>query len=221
MARTRVLLKEPVDNLGVAGDVCVVARGYARNYLIPNNLAVWATVSALKQADEIRQMGLKKLAILQAEANAQAEILAGKRLLFHELAGESNRLYGSVTAMDIEERLLEETALAIDRRKLLLDGPIRQLGVFPVRIRLLQDIETFIEVGVVREGEGWDEAEIYRRLAEVADEKAQAADPMDTELDELAEDEEIRQTLREMDLAVEEAPDADTVEGDGDQDGSP
>ncbi len=203
MARTKVLLKEAVDNLGMAGDVCTVARGYARNYLIPNNLAVWATASALKQADEIRQMGLKKLAMLQSEARAQAEVLNGRRLLFHELAGESNRLYGSVTAMDIEERLQDDTDLLIDRRKYLMEGPIRQLGVFPIRIRLMQDIETFIEIGVVREGENWDDAEVYRRLNdnEVED---QATDSLETELSDLTEDEEIRQTLREMDMAVEE-----------------
>ncbi len=202
MARTKILLKEAVDNLGMAGDVCTVARGYARNYLIPNNLAVWATETALKQADEIRQMGLKKLALQQAEANAQAAILSGKRLLFHELAGESNRLYGSVTAMDIEERLQQETELVIDRRKYLMDGPIRQLGVFPIRIRLMQDIETFVEIGVVREGESWDEAEAYRRMADSPEEQEEVAEEVSAELDALTEDEEIRQTLREMDMAV-------------------
>ncbi len=202
MARTKVLLKEAVDNLGMAGDVCTVARGYARNYLIPNNLAVWATSNALKQADEIRRLGLKKLALQQAEANAQAAVLSGKRLLFHELAGESNRLYGSVTAMDIEERIRQETDLTIERRKYLMDGPIRQLGVFPLRIRLMPGIETFVEIGVVREGESWDEAEIYRRMAVSGEEAIEDTETEGPALDELTEDEEIRQTLREMDMAI-------------------
>lgn len=205
MARTKVLLKEAVDNLGMAGDVVNVARGYARNYLIPNQLAVWASSSALKQADDIRRAGLAKLARLQKEARAQAEVLSGKRILFEEMAGESGRLYGSVTAMDIEERIKSDFDMDVERRKYLLEGPVRQLGVTPLRIRLMQDVETEILIGVVREGEQWVEAEAYQVALEEAlqAESADAAAPAEAPTME-SEDEEVMAVLSEMDAAVEQ-----------------
>ncbi len=181
MAKTKILLKEAVDELGVAGDVCTVARGYARNFLIPNGLAVWATQSALKQADELRRIGLLKLAKQKEKAEAQAEVIRGRRLLFMANAGETNRLYGSITSADIVDRIEQETEISLDRRTLLLDSPIRSLGVFPVRIRLMQGVESFVEAGVVREEETWDNAEEYRLLAVHAAEteaEATAADPV-------------------------------------------
>lgn len=204
MARTKILLTEPVDELGNAGDVCTVARGYARNFLIPNGLAVWATKKALKQADELRRLGLLKLARQKEEAQAQAEVIRGRRLLFFANAGETNRLYGSITVGDVAERIEQETEIVVDRRKILLEGPIRSLGVTPVRIRLMQEVDTFVEVGVVREEETWDNAEQYRLLAEEAARQAAAeaeAGEKETEgeVAELeTEDEEIREVLAEV-----------------------
>ena len=205
MARTKVLLTEAVPELGVAGDVCAVARGYARNYLIPNRLAVWASKSALKQADEIRRAGILKLARLQEEAKAQAEVLNGQRLLFFANAGETGRLYGSITQADIADRIAQDLELVLDRRLFLMDGPLRQLGVFPVRIRLIQDVETFVEIGVVREGETWDRAEAYK--AEQAEAERQAAAQTTSDADALAAetaDTEIQEVLAELD--AETAP---------------
>lgn len=201
MARTKVLLTEAVPELGVAGDVCAVARGYARNYLIPNRLAVWASKSALKQADEIRRAGLLKLARLQEEAKAQAEVLNGQRLLFFANAGETGRLYGSITQADIADRIAQELELVLDRRLFLMDGPLRQLGVFPVRIRLIQDVETFVEIGVVREGETWDSAEAYKAEQQAEAEQqaaAKAASDADAPAAETA-DAEIQEVLAELD----------------------
>ncbi len=205
MARTKVLLTEAVPELGVAGDVCAVARGYARNYLIPNRLAVWASKSALKQADEIRRAGILKLARLQEEAKAQAEVLNGQRLLFFANAGETGRLYGSITQADIADRIAQDLELVLDRRLFLMDGPLRQLGVFPVRIRLIQDVETFVEIGVVREGETWDRAEAYK--AEQTEAERQAAAQTTSDADALAAetaDTEIQEVLAELD--AETAP---------------
>lgn len=205
MARTKVLLTEAVPELGVAGDVCAVARGYARNYLIPNRLAVWASKSALKQADEIRRAGLLKLARLQEEAKAQAEVLNGQRLLFFANAGETGRLYGSITQADIADRIAQDLELVLDRRLFLMDGPLRQLGVFPVRIRLIQDVETFVEIGVVREGETWDSAEAYKAEQAEAEQQAaaKAASAADAPEAETA-DAEIQEVLAELD--AETAP---------------
>ncbi len=196
MAKTKILLKEAVDELGIAGDICTVARGYARNFLVPNGLAVWATKNALKQADELRRIGLLKLAKQKEKAEAQAEVIRGRRLLFMANAGETNRLYGSITQADIVNRIEQEMEIPLDRRTLLLDGPIRSLGVAPVRIRLMQDVESFIEVGVVREGETWDNAEEYRLLAVQAAEAEAATEPPDAVLQ--TDDAEIQDVLDEV-----------------------
>ncbi len=193
MAKTKILLKEAVDELGVAGDVCTVARGYARNFLVPNGLAVWATKSALKQADELRRIGLLKLAKQKEKAEAQAEVIRGRRLLFMANAGETNRLYGSITSADIVDRIEQETEISLDRRTLLMDSPIRSLGVFPVRIRLMQGVESFVEAGVVREEETWDNAEEYRLLAVHAAETEAEATAVDPVLQ--TDDEEIQDVL--------------------------
>lgn len=199
MARTKILLKEAVDELGVAGDVCTVARGYARNYLVPNGLAVWATKSALKQATELRRIGLLKLAKQKEEAVAQAEVIRGRRLLFTANAGDTNRLYGSITQTDITERIATETEISLDRRSLLMEGPIRSLGVTPVRIRLMQGVESFVEIGVVREDENWDNAEEYRLLAlKAAEEEAAAEEPDDAGPELQTDDEEIQRVLDEV-----------------------
>jgi len=195
VAKTKILLKEAVDELGVAGDVCTVARGYARNFLVPNGLAVWATKSTLKQADELRRIGLLKLAKQKAEAEARAEVIRGRRLLFTANAGETNRLYGSITQADIADRIAQETEISLERRTLLLDGPIRSLGVSPVRIRLMQGVESFIEVGVVREGETWDNAEEYRLLAVQAAEAEAAAETAAPGPALQTDDEEIQDVL--------------------------
>lgn len=198
MARTKVLLKEAVDELGVAGDVCTVARGFARNYLVPNGLAVWATKSALKQADELRRIGLLKLAKQKEEAEAQAEVVRGRRLLFVANAGETNRLYGSVTQGDITDRIQADTEISLDRRTLLMDGPIRTLGVTPIRVRLMQGVESFIEVGVVRESETWDNAEEYRKQAILATETEAEATASRTGADLETDDEDIQGVLDEV-----------------------
>ena len=198
MAKTKILLKEAIDELGVAGDVCTVARGYARNFLVPNGLAVWATKSTLKQADELRRIGLLKLAKQKEEAEAQAEVVRGRRLLFTANAGETNRLYGSITQADIADRIEQETEISLDRRTLLMDGSIRSLGVSPVRIRLMQGVESFVEVGVVREGETWDNAEEYRLLAIQAAEAEAAAEAGTTGPALQTDDEEIQDVLDEI-----------------------
>ena len=132
---------------------------------------------------------MAKLARLQQEANAVAEVLGGSQFLFEEMAGDTNRLYGSVTAQEIEDRIRADKDLDVDRRTFLMDGPIRQLGVSTIRIRLMQDIETTVEIGVVREGETWAEAVAYQatleaeaetqanREARVEAEAAEAAEP--------------------------------------------
>jgi large subunit ribosomal protein L9 len=159
MARTKVLLTQDVANVGEAGNVFTVAAGYARNYLMPRGLAVLATKGAIKQADVIKQGALRRRAQERANAEAQAQVISQQRLLFVANAGENDRLYGSVTANDIGERLAAAVGFPVERRRIVLDQGLRELGIFPIQIRLMPEVVGTFTVGIVREGEGWAEAE--------------------------------------------------------------
>lgn len=170
MARTKVLLVQDVLDLGEAGDVRVVAGGYARNFLMPRGLAVLATKGALKQAEDVRQAGIRRRARERAHAESQAAVVRGQRLLFSARAGDNERLYGSVTVHDIADKLSEAVGFEIDRRHIELEHPIRELGISTVELRFMAGVSADFQVGVVREGEGWAAAEA--RIAAKA--KAQA-----------------------------------------------
>jgi large subunit ribosomal protein L9 len=188
MARTKVLLTEDVMDLGEAGDVRVVAGGYARNYLFPRGFAVLATQGALKQAEEIRRAGMIRRAQLRAHAESQAEVIRGMRLLFETKAGETERLYGSVTSADVAERLSEMAGFEVDRRGLQLEHPIRDLGMYELTLRFMADVSAEFLVAAVREGETWADAE-KRAEAKAAAEAAKAAEEA-AELEAVAAEEE-------------------------------
>jgi large subunit ribosomal protein L9 len=174
MARMKVLLLKDVNELGHAGEVYRVAGGYARNYLMPRGLAVAATAGAMRQAEEIKQAGVRLRAKEKANAEAQAQVIQGKRILFNVHAGDNERLYGSVTTGDIAEKLSAEIGFEVDRRRIQLEHPIRDLGLYPIEIRFMQDVVGEFVVGVVREGETWVEAE-ERQAKKAAAAMAQGA----------------------------------------------
>jgi large subunit ribosomal protein L9 len=159
MSRMKVLLTQDVANLGLAGEVHTVAGGYARNYLMPRGMVVLATKGALKQAEDIRQAGVRRRARERANAEAQAQVIAEHKLLFAARAGENNRLYGSITTADIAEELSKAVGFEVDRRRIQLDQPLRDLGIYDVEIRLMADVAPQFKVAVVREGETWADAE--------------------------------------------------------------
>lgn len=175
MARMKVLLLKDVAELGDAGEIYAVAGGYARNYLMPRGLAVLATKGAMKQAEEIKEAGLRRRARERANAEAQAHVIAGKRLVFAANAGENDRLYGSVTAAEIAEKLGEVAGFEVDRRRIELEHPIRDLGIHEVSIRMMADVHAKFQVAVVREGEGWSEAEARHARKAAAAEPAESA----------------------------------------------
>jgi len=176
MARMKVLLLQDLATLGQAGEVYSVAGGFARNFLMPQGIAVPATKGVLKQADDIREAGLRRRAKEKAGAEAQATVISSKKLLFEVKAGETGRMYGSINTADLGDRLAEEVDFDIDRRKILLDSPIRDLGMFDVRMRLMADVIATFTVGVVREGEGWAKAEAYAKAAQAVADAAQAVE---------------------------------------------
>lgn len=175
MARMKVLLLQDVTELGNAGNIYTVAGGYARNYLMPRGLAVIASKGALKQADEIKQAGIRRRARERANAEAQAQLISGQRLLFAANAGENERLYGSVTSADVAERLSEAVGFEVDRRKIQLDHALRDLGIYDLTVRLMPEVSANFKVAVVRDGENWAAAEA-RIAAKQAAAQAEHAD---------------------------------------------
>ena len=147
----KVLLTETVDNLGSAGEVKKVADGYARNFLIPKGLAVPATAGALKQAELRRQAEARRQQQEEAKGESLARTLSQVTLTFQAKAGETDKLYGSITNADIAEALERETGQAIDKRKVELEEPIRELGSYYVPIKLLPDLAPRVTVIVERE----------------------------------------------------------------------
>ena len=148
----KVLLLQDVDNLGLAGEVAKVADGYGRNYLIPEQLAVPATRSALKQVAAIKNAGELKRAREKADATAIANQIQDTVLVFERRAGEGEKLYGSVTAAEIIQALNEKFGLEINKRKLVLPEPIRSLGEWDLAIKLMVGVSANIKVAVIKEG---------------------------------------------------------------------
>ena len=148
----RILLLKDVYKLGHAGDVKKVADGYARNYLIPQGFAVIATPGAVKQADEIKQKADILRTQLNTEMSALSEKIEGLVVAFASKAGETGKLYGSITPQMIADAIQEKSGAAIDKRQLDVE-PIRTLGEHPVSVRLTVDIVPSVKVIVHREGQ--------------------------------------------------------------------
>lgn len=145
-----VILREDVDKLGARGEVVKVAAGYARNFLLPQRLAVAATDSNRKVVEQEKQAYLKREAKAQNESEDLAKLVQGQVITISQKAGENDHLFGSVTTKDIADAL-ELKGFEIDRRKIQLDEPIKTLGDFEVPIRLHRAVTTNIKVQVVRE----------------------------------------------------------------------
>ncbi|MBL8291932.1 MAG: 50S ribosomal protein L9 [Bryobacterales bacterium] len=147
-----VILREDIDKLGNRGQVVKVAAGYARNFLLPRRLAVAATEANKKIVDQERHAHLRKEAKLASEAADLGKLLSAIEVTLKAKAGENDQLFGSVTSKDIAEAL-EAQNFTIERRKIQLDEPIKQLGDHKVPVRLHKDVTVDLTVHVVREEE--------------------------------------------------------------------
>lgn len=145
-----IILREDIDNLGVRGDVVKVAPGYARNFLLPKKLAVVATDSNKKIVEQERQAHLRKEAKQIGEAQELAKLVGAVTVTISRKAGESDQLFGSVTAADIADALTAQH-FNVERRKIHLEEPIRTLGEHKVTVRLHREVSTEITVNVNRE----------------------------------------------------------------------
>jgi large subunit ribosomal protein L9 len=148
----KVLLIKDVYKLGRAGDVKKVADGYGRNFLLPQKMAVLATPGAIKTAERIRSRAAEKRVILNDEMSVIAQALENVQLSFGARAGETGKLYGSITSQEVVEALQKKTGYAFKRQQLDMQ-PLRALGEHTVRIRLTMDLIPEIKVNVFREGE--------------------------------------------------------------------
>jgi large subunit ribosomal protein L9 len=150
-----VILRQDVNELGLEGDIVDVANGYARNYLVPNEIALEATPQNRKALElQSKKIELKRLKGRQ-DAEKVKEELEGVVVSFSQKAGEEGKLYGSVTTMDIASRL-EAQGIEIDRRKIVLEKPIKTLGEHEVSIKIYPEVTGSIKVVVSAQEEKKD-----------------------------------------------------------------
>jgi large subunit ribosomal protein L9 len=147
-----VILREDIDQLGSRGQVVKVAAGYARNFLLPKRLAVAATESNKKIVEQERQAHLRKEAKVKSQAEDLGKLMTGVTVTIAQKAGEADQLFGSVTSKDIADALAAQNYV-IDRKKIQLDEPIKQLGEYKVPVRLHKDVTVEVTVVVAREAE--------------------------------------------------------------------
>jgi large subunit ribosomal protein L9 len=147
-----VILREDVEKLGTRGQLVKVAPGYARNFLLPNKMAVAATESNKKIVEQERQAHLRREAKVEGEAKDLGQMLGKVSITISQKAGENDQLFGSVTSKDIAEAL-ENQGYTIERRKIVLEEPIKTLGEFKVPVRLHREVTAEVTVHVVKEEE--------------------------------------------------------------------
>src|SRR5437763_2730866 len=186
-----VVLKQDVDHLGLRGEVVSVARGYARNFLLPRGLAEVATKGLVQEIEKREAQRSKHEAKSVDEARAIASKLEGRELRFDVNAGPTGVLFGSVTATNVADRLWETDKLRVDRRKLQMDT-IKRIGRYTVPFEVFTDVVAELKLVVAPEGQELPPAEELAALeaqaqAEAEAAAAAAAPTAELELDEPAE----------------------------------
>lgn len=213
----KVILKDYVYKHGVAGDVVDVADGFARNYLIPRGLAIKATPGALRENQHLIQQSTQNRERLRAMESEAAAKIDGVELVFGVKAGKNNKLYGSITTRDISQALLEKTGVDINRRR-ISERQLRELGIHEVPVRISAHASPLLRVVVLRE----EEVSLYlngepvptlialEQAEEEAAAQAVAAETVDAEAFDAAEDSdmvEVSDGAETAEEAVDDTPD--------------
>src|SRR5690606_10898489 len=146
----QVILKQRVEKLGVAGEVVNAKPGYARNYLIPQGIAYEATDANLKRIEREKVQFEKRAGEELAAAQERAKTIQDTSVTFSARAGEEGKLFGSITSSDIAEKLAEQ-GIEVDRRQIVLEEPLKALGVYSVPIRLHPDVRPEVKVWIIKE----------------------------------------------------------------------
>jgi large subunit ribosomal protein L9 len=142
----KVIFLEDVSGKAQAGEIKEVSKGYAKNFLLPQGLALVATPAALKEAEARLQKGKTQEGLDRAKLAELASLIEGKEIHFEARVGTGDRLFGSITAADIAEQLSQATGFSLDKRKIDMDKPLRQAGSHEVIVRLAKDLEPRITV---------------------------------------------------------------------------
>ncbi len=159
----KVILRADVENLGSLGDVVDVKPGYGRNYLLPQGLAMIASPANLKTFEHERKKLQAKMDALRAEAVGLQGRLEALEIVIPMHVGENDKLYGSVTSTIIGDAIIA-LGVEVDRRRILMDAPIRSLGVHPVRVRLHADVIATIPIKVISDRH--EEEDLHSQLTE-------------------------------------------------------
>lgn len=146
----KVILKEDVQNLGSMGETVNVADGFGRNFLLPKNLAIPATNSNVKTIEHEKKMIDKKKSKINAELTEVKANLEKTEIMIPVKVGENEKIFGSITSMDIENKL-RESGFNIDRKIINLESPIKELGIQTIKIKLSKDVIAGIKVNIVPE----------------------------------------------------------------------
>ena len=146
----QVILREDIDKLGSIGDLVKVADGYARNFLVPKNKAIEATPDNLHAMNHAKKMVSDRIRKIKKVATAEADQLRGLAVIIKAKTGEEGKLFGSVTSMDIADAV-KAKGVEIDKRKIVLDEPIKRLGDYTVSVKMHADILADIKVSVIAE----------------------------------------------------------------------
>ena len=146
----QVILLENVSSLGKAGDLVKVSDGYGRNYLIPQKKALLATEKSLKVIEHQKRQVQQRMEKAKKDAEKLGQRIEKLSCTFVKTVGESGKLFGSVTSMDIEN-FLKENGIEVDRKKISLEEPIKNLGMFTVPIKLHSEVTANLKVWVVQE----------------------------------------------------------------------
>lgn len=204
-----VILLKDVEKLGLRGEVVDVARGYARNYLLPRRLAENATPARVAELHKVEAERARHEARTAEQAHEIAELLGKTVLRFEVKAGPTGSLFGSVTPSDIADEIWRTRKVRVDRRKVAID-PLKRIGRFTVPIELFQDVTVDVKTLVVPEG---GELPPEEELAAIEAAEAEAAAAAEAATAAAAEEH------REAESAIAEAlTEAETAEGDSEED---
>ena len=193
----KVILKQDIENLGIRGDIVDVAPGFGRNYLIPKRLAIKVTSSNMKMIEIERQALKKKLDKERLSYQELIEKLNETTISFKRKSGEKDIIFGSVSSSDIKDSL-HELGFEIDKKKILLEEPIKRLGNYTVPIKIFHEDRAEIKIEVMKEEEGVQEEKKEKekveeeRMEELADEKMKLETEEEKETEVEAKEEEKR-----------------------------
>ena len=146
----RLILREDIPSLGQAGDVVEVADGYARNYLIPKKKAILATTDNIKALEHQRQLIIKRRERERKDAENLAKRIENTVCEIKKRAGEGRKIFGSVTSAEIA-LALEEKGIPVDKKKIILEEPIKQIGDYEVLVKFYPEIKAYLKVKVIKE----------------------------------------------------------------------